>query len=167
MDIASLLLPEFDQEMATTRKVLERIPDDKLGFKAHPKANTIGWVGAHLAEIPTWLTGTILQPSWDIHPPGGEAYKSPVLKSRKEIVELFDKNVAEARKALASTNDAELMKDWSLLSGGNVIFTMPKWGVIRTWVLNHAIHHRAFLCSYLRMNDVPIPSVYGPSGDEG
>jgi uncharacterized damage-inducible protein DinB len=166
MSIAQSILPEFDQEMAGTRKVLERVPDDKLGWKAHPKSNTIGWVAAHLSEIPGWVGGTLKQDSWDINPVGGEPYKSPPAESREQILAVFDKNVAEAREAIAAASDEDFAKQWSLLSGGNVVFTMPRIGVVRSFVLNHTIHHRAFLCSYLRLNDVPVPGLYGPSGDE-
>lgn len=166
MSIAESILPEFEQEMAGTRKALERIPDDKLDWKAHPKSNTIGWVSAHLAEIPGWVEGTLTQDSWDINPVGGEPYKSPTATSRKQVLDLFDKNVAAARQAIASTADDAFMKQWSLLSGGNPIITMPRLAVIRTFVVNHAIHHRAHLCVYLRLNDIPVPALYGPSGDE-
>lgn len=166
MSIAQSMLPEFDQEMASTRKTLERIPDDKLDWKAHPKSNSIGWVGSHLAEIATWAEGTLSQDSWDLNPPGGEPYRTPQLRSRKEILEVFDKGVAAARKALESTTDAAFMKDWSLLDAGKPLFTMPRIAVIRAFVLNHMIHHRAILTVYLRLNDIPVPALYGPSGDE-
>ncbi|HTN75951.1 MAG TPA: DinB family protein [Pirellulaceae bacterium] len=167
MSIASNILPEFEQEMASTRKVLERIPEDKLSWKAHPKSNSIGWVGAHLAEIPGWVEGTLTKPSWDINPVDGPKYQSPVATSRQQLLDLFDQNVATARQALAATSDEAILQDWSLLSGGQVFFTMPRIGVIRTFVINHIIHHRAILCVYLRLNDIPVPGMYGPSGDEG
>lgn len=167
MRYADSLLPEFDQEMASTRLVLERAPEDKLDWRAHSKSNTIGWNANHLAEIPGWVTGTIGETSWDISPPGGEAYKAPSLASKKAILEIFDKNVAEARAAIAGVkDDAEMAKPWSLLSGGQVIFTMPRAAVIRSFVINHLVHHRAILCVYLRLNGVAVPGMYGPSGDE-
>ena len=166
MSIAESLLPEFEIEMAGTRKVLERIPDDKLDWKAHPNSNSIGWNACHLAEIPGWVQGTLTADTWDIHPEGGEPYQAPKLGSRQEILDLFDKNVASAKKQLAATPDEEFAKSWSLLSGGQPIITMPKLGVMRTWVLSHTIHHRAHLCVYLRLNDLPVPALYGPSGDE-
>lgn len=166
MTIAESILPEFEIEMAGTRKVLERIAEDRLDWKAHPKSNTIGWVACHLAEIPGWVEGTLTQDAWDINPEGGPAYQSPKLESLKEILDLFDANVAAAKKRIAATADEEFAKSWSLLSGGQAMITMPKLGVIRTWVLNHAIHHRAHLCVYLRLNDIPVPALYGPSADE-
>jgi uncharacterized damage-inducible protein DinB len=166
MKLAELLLPEFDQEMASTRKVLERIPEDKLEWKAHPKSNTIGWVGSHLAEIPGWVEGTLTQDSWDINPPGGEPYQTPKLTGRQQVLDMFDAGVEAARKAIAATSDEDFMKEWSLLSAGQPIITMPRYGVIRSFVINHAIHHRGHLCVYLRLNDVPVPGMYGPSADE-
>lgn len=161
-----MVLPEYEHEMALTRKVLERVPDDKFDWKAHPKSNTMGWVACHLAEIPGWVAGTFAADSWDVNPPGGEPYKSPNFKTTKEVLALFDKNVAEGKKALEQAKDAEFALPWSLKNAGQVYFTVPKGGVIRTWVLNHSIHHRAILTVYLRLNDLPVPSLYGPSGDE-
>ena len=166
MTIAELLLPEFDQEMASTRKVLERIPNDKLDWKAHPKSNTIGWVGSHLVEIPSWVEVTLTSDSWDFEPPGGEPYRTPVLASREEMLAEFDKGVAAARAAIERTSDEDFKRDWSLLQGGKALFTMPRYTSIRSFMLNHMIHHRAFLFSYLRLNDMPVPGMYGPSGDE-
>jgi len=166
MGIAASILPEFDQEMAGTRKTLERIPDDKLNWKAHPKFNTIGWVAAHLAEMPGWVKGVLTQDVMDINPVDGEPYRSPTATSRQQILDIFDKNVAEARQAISATGDAEFMKQWSLLSAGQPLFTMPRIAVVRAFVLNHSIHHRAFLCVYLRLNEIPVPGLYGPSGED-
>jgi uncharacterized damage-inducible protein DinB len=166
MTYAEANLPEFDQEMASTRKVLERIPEDKLDWRPHPKSNTIGWNANHLADLPNWMVQTIQRTSLDIAPVDGERYAFPALTSRKEILDLFDKNVAAARQALASVKDADVAQQWSLLQGGKTFFTMPRAAVIRGFVLNHIIHHRAVLCVYLRLNNVPVPGLYGPSGDE-
>jgi len=166
MSYGEEILPEFDNEMASTRKVLERVPEDKLDWRAHPKSNTIGWNANHLAEIPGWVEGTLTQLTWDIAPVGGEPYQTPKLTSRAELLDLFDKNVAAARKALAAVKDEEMGQMWSLLQGGTPLMTMPRTAVIRSFVLNHAIHHRAILCVYLRLNDIPVPGMYGPSGDE-
>ncbi len=166
MSIGQSLLPEFDQEMATTRRVLERVPEDKLNWKAHPKSNTIGWVCNHLSEIPGWVSGTLAADVWDLAPVDGPKYESPQATKKADILAAFDKQVAEARASLAAAKDEEFHKPWSLAQGGQTLFTMPKLAVMRTWVLNHTIHHRAALCVYLRLNDVPVPSVYGPSGDE-
>lgn len=166
MTYAESILPEFDQEMASARKVLEQIPDDKFSWKAHPKSNSIGWNANHLAEIPGWVEGTLTTDSWDIAPVGGERYQSPALTTRKAVLELFDQNVAAARKAIQVVKEEDLGTMWSLLDGGKPYFTLPRAAVIRTFVLNHLIHHRAILCVYLRLNDLPVPGMYGPSGDE-
>jgi uncharacterized damage-inducible protein DinB len=165
MSYAEMILPEFDQEMASTRKVLERVPEDKLDWRAHPKSNTIGWNANHLVEMPGWVAAVLAAPSLDVAPVGGPQYQSPKLASRKDMLDLFDKNVAAARKAIAAAKDAELGQMWSLLKAGQPMFTMPRSAVIRSFVINHIIHHRAILCVYLRMNDIPVPGMYGPSGD--
>ena len=166
MTISQSLLPEFDQEMASTRKVLERIPDDKLDWKAHPKSNTIRWVGTHLATIPSWTGYTLQQDSLDVNP-GGQEMRTTPAASRDEILERFDRNVAQARKDIASTSDAEFAKMWTLLNNGTAMFSLPKAAVLRSFVFNHIIHHRGHLCVYLRLNDIPVPGLYGPSADEG
>jgi uncharacterized damage-inducible protein DinB len=166
MTIGQSLLPEFDQEMAGTRKVLQRVPDGKLDWKAHEKSNTIGWVATHLANIPSWTGYTLNRDSLDINPPGQGALKAPAAKSVQEILDRFDKNVAEARQQLAAAQDAVFSQPWTLLSNGTKVFTLPKGAVLRSFVLNHIIHHRAHLCVYLRLNDIPVPGLYGPSADE-
>ncbi len=166
MSYAETLLPEFDHEMANTRKVLERLPDDRLDWQPHAKSHTIGWNANHLAELPNWLGVTLTEPSLDVAPPGAEPYKLPSLSSREAILDLFDRNVAAARKAIAEIKDEDVGRMWSLLRGGQPIFTMPRSAVVRGMVLNHLIHHRAILCVYLRLNDIPVPGMYGPSGDE-
>lgn len=166
MSISQSLLPEFDHEMANTRKTIERIPDDKLTWKAHLKSNTIGWVAAHLANIVNWADTTMTSDSFDIAPPGKEPYRTAVPDHLSEILKTFDDNLVKARAAIAAASDQDMMKPWSLLSGGQTIMTMPKIAVLRTFVLNHSIHHRAHLCVYLRLNDIPVPALYGPSADE-
>jgi uncharacterized damage-inducible protein DinB len=166
MSYADSILPEFDEEMANTRKVLERVPDDKLDWKPHPKSNTIGWNANHLAESVGWVEGTLTTDSWDFAPVGGEPYQSPNLKSSKEILALFDRNVAQARKAIKAVKDEDMSKNWSLLQGGKPIVTLTRAQVIRNFVISHTIHHRAHLLVYLRLNDIPVPGMYGPSGDE-
>jgi uncharacterized damage-inducible protein DinB len=166
MSIGRSMIPEFDMEMAGTRKVLERIPDDRLDWKIHAKSNTIGWVANHLADIPAWVDMTISHDCFDIEPVAGQPHKSPNEKTTDAIVALFDKNVAQARTLLEGVEDATLFQPWQLLKQGKAILTMPRLAVIRTWVFNHTIHHRAHLCVYLRVNDIPVPGLYGPSADE-
>ncbi|HTS10734.1 MAG TPA: DinB family protein [Candidatus Limnocylindrales bacterium] len=167
MSLSEALLPEFDQEMATARKTLERVPDDKLAWKPHPKSGSFGWLAGHIANIPGWATMTIKQDGLDMAPNGVPIPQPPEPKNRKELLEVFDKNVAESRAALAGATDAHLYKPWSLLNNGQAMITMPRIACLRSWVLNHLIHHRAQLGVYLRLNNIPVPSTYGPSADEG
>ena len=167
MSIGKNMLPEFDNEMAGARKVLERIPDKKFGWKIHEKSNTIGWVASHLANLPSWAAMTIESDSLDVMPKDGEPFKTPQFDNTADVLAEFDRNVSQARALLESVSDDGLYKPWSLLKSGNTMFTMPKIAVLRTWVINHIIHHRAHLCVYLRVNDIPVPGLYGPSADEG
>lgn len=163
MTYAQALLPEFDEEMANTRKVLEILPDDKLDWRASANCNTIGWVANHIADIPMWADSTLNSDSFDFAPVGGQRYQLPNLKSRQEIVALFDKNVASARAAIANVKDEDIDQMWSLLEGGKVFLTMPRRTVMRNFVMNHLIHHRAYLLAYLRMLNLPVPGMYGPA----
>jgi uncharacterized damage-inducible protein DinB len=165
MSIAESLLPEFDHEMATTRKFLGRTPETKLDWKPHDKSMSLGTLAAHLVDIPSWGV-TLDVAELDIKPKDGPAYTTPEFGSTASALARFDGNVAAARAKIASMSDAEFVKPWSLLMGGQTLFTMPRVAVARTWVLNHIIHHRAQYGVYLRLNNVPIPGSYGPSADE-
>lgn len=166
MSLAEVLLAEYDQEMTTTRRLLERVPDDKLGFKPHEKSMTLGRLAGHVGEIPTWVNGTLDQDELDLAPPGAPPMKGAEATSREQLLADFDQAVAAGRVSLAGASDDEFGKPWSLLMGGEVLFTMPKGACIRTWVLNHLIHHRGQLSVYLRLNNIPVPQIYGPSADE-
>ena len=166
MSLSDALLPEFDHEMANTRKSLERVPEDKLDWKPHTKSMTLGHLAGHLAEIPTWGTTTVNEESFDIAPTDGPAHEPFKAKSVAEALERFDKNVADARAAIEGASDETLLRPWSLLHGGNTVFTLPRIAVLRSFVMSHSIHHRAQLGVYLRLNDVPVPAIYGPSADE-
>ncbi|MBA2117339.1 DinB family protein [Bremerella alba] len=166
MSLSQIVFADFEQEIANTRKTLERVPDDKWDWKIHEKSNTIGWVTGHLAEIPAWTVSLWDHDQLDINPPGGPGYQPPQLNGHADALALFDKNVATARVAIAGITEEDLNKPWSLLDGGNVLLTMPKMAVMRTFVINHLVHHRAILTVYLRVNAVPVPALYGPSGDE-
>ena len=167
MRLNEQLLPEFDQEMVSTRKTLERIPEGKFGWKPHEKSMTMGRLATHLAEIPNWAVNAIDQDVLDIAPPGAPPFQPAVVSSRGEILDLFDKHAADARRAIAGSSDEHLLKPWSLLMGGKTILTMPRIAVVRNFVMNHNVHHRAQLGVYLRLNDIPVPAIYGPSADEG
>jgi len=167
MPMNQALLGEFDQEIANTRKCLERVPEDKFSWKPHPKSGTMIWLAGHVAQLPGWAKETFERTELDIAPVGQPQPQPPVLKTRKDLLDLFDKYSAAGRSALAKATDADMMAPWSLLSGGKTIFTMPRIAVFRGFVMNHLIHHRAQLTVYLRLNDIPVPALYGPSADEG
>jgi len=162
-NLSQALLPEFDHEMANTRKSLERVPDDKLSFKPHTKSTSLGGLATHLATINHWTEAILNQDSFDV----ASAPRTAEINSRAAILAEFDKNLANARKNIAGATDAELFKPWALLANGQTVFSMPRIAVLRSFILNHTIHHRAQLGVYLRLNDVPVPSIYGPSADEG
>jgi uncharacterized damage-inducible protein DinB len=166
MTLAETLLPEFDQEMKTTRKYLERFPADQADYKAHEKSMTMSRLASHVAEMPTWATATFAADEMDLNPVGGSPYKTPEHRTSAELLASFDKNVAGARSAIAAAADADHARGWSLKNAGKTYFTMPKGVVLRTFVLSHIIHHRAQLGVYYRLNNVPVPATYGPSADD-
>jgi len=167
MAMNEALLPEFDQEVANTRKTLERIPNDKFAWKPHEKSMSLGNLASHLAALPSWTVPTLEQDSLDLTPATGAPLRPEPPKSRDEVLEKFDSNVTAARAVLASAKDEQLRALWSLFSNGKKLFTLPRAAVLRSFVINHMIHHRAQLGVYLRLNNVPVPAIYGPSADEG
>ena len=157
------LLAEYDHEISTTRKLLERIPDDKLTWKPHVKSMSLGGLGTHLANLPQW-TGAILNDTrFDLAslPPN-----LPEKTSHADILAAFDESTKRARGWMNKT-DAELVARWTLYRGTQEIFSMPRIAAFRSFVLSHLIHHRGQLSVYLRLNDIPVPPIYGPSADEG
>ncbi|MBM3819409.1 MAG: damage-inducible protein DinB [Acidimicrobiia bacterium] len=162
MALVDALLPEFDHEMATTRTVLERVPEDKLAWKPHPTSSSLGDLATHVATIPMWGEMTLNRDELDL----GGAGRVAAAASRAALLEQFGRNAAGTRAALVGRSDAELMAHWSLKNGDQMLFTLPKAMVWRSFVMNHLIHHRAQLAVYLRMLEVPVPSMYGPSRDE-
>jgi len=161
MSIGKSLLPEFDQEMATTRRVLERVPGDKAQWKPHTKSFALG----HLAQLVSWMPGWIAQHigSTKLDLSAGPRY---TFEKTDTLLRGFDQNVREAREALARVQDADLMVNWSLTMGDKVLFTSTRGEMVRQ-TINHLIHHRGQLTVYLRLIDVPVPSIYGPTADEG
>jgi uncharacterized damage-inducible protein DinB len=160
--ISQALLPEFDHEMATARTVIERVPEDKYGWKPHEKSMAMGHLASHIAEMPSWAVVGLNQDSLDL----GE-YKPWSATTKSELLKRFDDNVAGARKAIEGAADPTYMEIWTLKAGGKDLMSMPKVAVVRTFVMNHVIHHRGQLSVYLRLNNVSVPSIYGPSADEG
>jgi uncharacterized damage-inducible protein DinB len=157
-----MLLPEFDQEMASTRKMLERVPDGKGEYKPHEKSMTMGRLAGHVAELPSWAKHTLEVELLELQP-GQTGYTAG---STAEMLKVFDQHVSEARTKIAAATDEDWGKTWTLKFGGKTIMSMPRIAVMRGVVMNHMIHHRAQLGVYLRLNEVAVPGMYGPSADE-
>jgi uncharacterized damage-inducible protein DinB len=164
MTLADSLLPEFDREMGLTRRYLERVPDGQFAWKPHDKSMTLGRLAEHLAELPQWASVSIKEGGIDMSTPRPADYRSPA--TRAEVLAMFDRHVADARASLSGRTDPELLAPWTLKNQGKQVFTMPKIAVLRGFVMNHLIHHRGQMSVYLRLHNVPLPSVYGPSADE-
>jgi uncharacterized damage-inducible protein DinB len=162
MTFSETLLPEFDQEMISTRKLLECVPDGNFEYQPHVKSMTLGRLASHVAELPSWASMTVDTELLELQPD----FKAHIYQSRAELVEAFDKFVKEAREKIAKTSDADWGKTWTLKFAGKTVFAMPRSAVMRSTFLNHLIHHRAQLGVYLRLNEVEIPGMYGPSADE-
>lgn len=163
MAIKDALLPEFDHEMAVTRKVIERVAEDKLAWTPHEKSMPMGRLATHVAEIPQWA-GTILnEPEFNMTP---SSYQPKSAASVAEVLAIFDDAVTKARGWLINKTDADLMSMWSFKQDGKDLFAMPRAAAWRSWVMNHVIHHRGQLSVYLRQTGSKVPSIYGPSADE-
>jgi uncharacterized damage-inducible protein DinB len=167
MKISESLLPEFDQEAGMTKSVLERCPEAKFNFKPHAKSWDLVSLATHLANLPSWALITMKQDVFDVMPPGAPPYKEEPAKTTAELVAKFDKNTADARAVIAEASDEDFAKIWTMLKGGEKVFAMPKMVCMRSFVMNHGIFHRGQLAVYLRLIDVPVPALYGPSADEG
>lgn len=166
MALKDALLPEYDHEMGTTRRVLERVPEADLAWKPHPKSFSLGQLASHIANIPRWADWMLDTTVFDLAALGPDSRpKQP--DSVAPILKAFDDNVKSARAKLDGQLDAALFAAWTLKHGDHEVFTMPKISVLRSFVMNHLIHHRGQLSVYLRMRDVPLPAIYGPSADEG
>ena len=160
MSIAETLLPEFDVEMTSTRRVIERVPTDKGQWKPHPKSFSLGHLAQLVAGMPGWITNAVRETQLDL-----AAYPGYSYEKTEDLVKSFDRHVADARKALASSKDSDYSVPWSLKHGDRVILTMPRGAVVRQHI-SHLVHHRGQLTVYLRLIDVPVPSIYGPTADE-
>jgi uncharacterized damage-inducible protein DinB len=162
MNAIDPLLMEFEQESATTRRLLERVPTEKLDWRPHPKARSLGELANHIASVQKTVTAAIQTPTYDL----AKGTDSVVPDDSAAIVRTFDANVAEAKRQLATMTDEDLMSKWEGQVSGNTVFSAPKLGVIRAILLNHTYHHRGQLTTYLRQLDVALPSTYGPTADE-
>ncbi len=163
-NIASALIAEMELEAAVARKCLERVPAEKFDWKPHEKSMAFGKLGVHIAEMFSWTPTTLQNTELDFSKIDYKPYEPT---STADLVEYLDKNVAEAIDALRNAPDEVFMENWTMRNGETVYFTMPKLAVMRTFVMNHIIHHRGQLSVYLRLNDIAVPSIYGPSADEG
>jgi uncharacterized damage-inducible protein DinB len=165
MPLSDMLLPELDRESGLTRLLLQCAPEAHAGFRPHPRSRTLGELCAHLAQLPAWAPRILTQSEFDLQPPGGGAVPLGTFESIAAAQAAFDRHAAEARAALAAVSDGELMAMWTLRREGRVVFTLPRAAVLRAMVFNHAIHHRGQLTVYLRLCDVPLPAIYGPTAD--
>lgn len=165
MAIRDALLPELESELATTRILLTLVPASRTSFRPHPRSWTLGELSLHLANLLTWLPTTLKTTELDLSPPGGPDFVPPKFESAAATLAMFDETARAARAALAGASDADLAVPWSLKKRGQVMFTLPRGACIRSFVFNHLIHHRGQLTVYLRMCDVPLPPVYGPTAD--
>ncbi|MEO6525493.1 MAG: DinB family protein [Gemmatimonadaceae bacterium] len=166
MSISDLLLPEFDAECATTRTVLERVPDDRIEWKPHVKSFPMGHLAQLVAKIPGWTTFVVTRTEYDIAPldaPKGSGY---TFEKVATLLEEFDRNVTAARPLIEGVSDDELQVPWTLKAAGKAVSTMSRYMVLRTTVINHLVHHRAQLGVYLRLTDQKVPQMYGPTADD-
>lgn len=161
MPFSQTLLPEFDQEMISTRKLLERVPDGKFDYQPHPKSMTLGRLATHVSELPGW-TVMLGMDGFDLPPD----FKPESAATRAELLEKFDQGVAAARAWIAAATDESWQKTWTFKVAGKTLMALPRSAVMRITIMNHLIHHRAQLGVFLRLNDVRIPGMYGPSADE-
>jgi uncharacterized damage-inducible protein DinB len=166
MALKDALLPEFDHEMGTTRRLLERVPEADLTWKPHDKSFSLGHLAGHIANIPHWVDIAIDGTSFDVGADPEGARPTPPA-SVAELLKRFDENVKKARAKIDAQPDPALFATWTLKHNGQDVFTMPKVAVLRSFIMNHLIHHRGQLSVYLRLRDVPLPSIYGPTADEG
>jgi len=161
MPIIDSILIELDQEAATTRRVLESVPEASLAWKPHPKSMSLGQLALHVASTPGRISEIVTSNSFEV-----PQFTQPAAKTAAELLNTLDSGVAQAKRTLGKMDDAFLQARWSLKRGEQVLFSAPRIGVIRTILLNHWYHHRGQLSVYLRLLDVPVPSIYGPSADE-
>ena len=166
MSISASMLPELEMELATTRKCLERLPTEKFGWKPHEKSMPLAGLATHITKMLGWGADICKSDSFDVAPVGAEPYREDPAASTEDLLAQFDKHAAECKAALATTTDEQMMQTWSLLSGGNVVMAMPRIACLRGFVFSHIVHHRGQLTVYMRLNDILVPSIYGPSADD-
>lgn len=165
MKLTEFFAAQLDREMPISRRVLGKVPEGKPDWKPHEKSMPLGYLATLVATMPSWVAMAIRQDELDLNPPGGGGYQAPEWKTTADLLALLDDAERQAREALRETNDAFLATSWKLLVAGNVVLENPRHVVIAD-TLTHLAHHRGQLTVYLRLNDAPVPSVYGPSADD-
>jgi uncharacterized damage-inducible protein DinB len=165
MKLTDLVSEELAREGAITRRTIERIPEGRDDWKPHEKSMPLGRLAMLVSTMPSWITMMLQKDEFDLNPPGGGSSFAQRLETRKDLLDALDKGVNDARAALINASEEQLMKPWRLLVAGNVVSEKPRHVVLRD-TINHLAHHRGQLTVYLRMNEVPVPSIYGPSADE-
>ncbi len=165
MAIKDALLSEYDHEWATTRRLLERVPEQEFGWKPHEKSMTLGQLAAHLANLPYWGIVIMTTEAFDLADDVDSTPKAP--PSRAVMLKEFDAKVAETRRLIANATDPEILARWTLKKSGAELFSLPRAAALRAYLMNHGIHHRGQLSVYLRLQNVPLPPIYGPTADEG
>ena len=166
MSIGESLIPDFDHEMATTRRVLERVPENASAWKPHHKSMGMGELAVHIANIPRYGSAIFGGDELDFAGPDRARYAGPPFETTARLIEFYDDNVRTARAAILSAGDDAMRGKWSLRAGPKIIFSLPRKAVVRSFILSHSIHHRGQLSVYLRLKDVAVPSIYGPTADE-
>lgn len=165
MSISETFLPQFDHEMQITRSCLAQVPTDKMTWKPHTKSMSMGHLASHIADMVSWANGIVSSDEFDIAPPGGEPHQVKDAETTDELLAMFDKAVAGAHAAIAGADDETLTGAWTFKYGGEVVVSMPRIANLQAFIVSHIIHHRGQLSVYLRLNDIPVPSIYGPSAD--
>lgn len=163
MPVRDSLLPEFDQEMAATRQVLERLPEHAFTWRPHPESYDLGGLATHLAQIPHWGSSILKH---DAHDLASQGPRAAALTSVAAVLDRFDAHVREVRTALLDVTDGQLLAPWSLMRGAHLVMSLPRIAALRAFVVHHSIHHRGQMTVYLRLQHVPLPPLYRPTADE-
>jgi uncharacterized damage-inducible protein DinB len=165
--LADLLKDEFEREAASTRRTLERVPEGQNDWKPHPRSMELGYLASLVATLPSWVISMVERDEFDIRSSEAQSFKPLQWSKRSELIEAHEKSVAQACDALSHTTDDHLFTPWKFLVAGHVVSESPRHIAIRDSVLSHLAHHRGQLTVYLRLNEAPVPAIYGPSADEG
>ena len=163
MPINETLLTELEHEASSTKKMLERVPAEKFDWKPHEKSFSLGRLAAHVAELHSWVGFTVNHDELDL---ATMNYKPAEVHTSSDLMKLFEDQLSQAKQDIQNVSDETMMKAWTLRNKDQVYFSMPKIAVLRSMVVKHIVHHRAQLSVYLRLLDIPVPGMYGPTADE-